>query len=139
MRKLLFLLPLLFLLSCTPTNNIVNDDTVDQDTTSLSVGTIFKVTDVMPSFDGNLLEYLTSNVNYPDSAKINGVEGVAYVSFVVAHTGDVVQVGILRSSWNSYLDEEAYRVVSEMPRWKPGSQNNKTVSVFYVIPIKFGL
>ncbi len=150
MKKLLFLLPLLFLFACIqvpPTNDNPNNDTiVDQnitplviDTIPLVIDTIFKVAEVMPIFNGNLIEYLILNVNYPDSAKINDVEGVVYVSFVVAHTGDVVQEAILRSSGNSYLDEEACRVVEEMSKWKPGTQNNKPVSVFYVIPIKFNL
>ncbi|MBC7570861.1 MAG: energy transducer TonB, partial [Spirosoma sp.] len=36
-------------------------------------------------------------------------------------------------------DEESIRVVSQMPRWKPGSQSGKAVNVRYNLPINFSL
>jgi len=150
MKKILFLIPLLFLLACTQTqttNDVVKKDTIveiqeivtAQDTTLFVIDTIYKVVEYMPTFDGDLMKYLSSNITYPDSAKLNNIEGDVYVSFIVAHTGEVVQEAILRSSGNQYLDEEACRVVENMPKWNPGTQNGKTVSVFFVIPIKFHL
>jgi len=145
MRKLLLLLPLLILLACTQTQT-TNDEGVQdsivlvvQDTTPLVIDTIYKIVEQMPTFNGDLTEYIMSNITYPDSAKLNNVEGDVFVSFVVAHTGEVVQEAILRSSGNQYLDEEACRVVENMPNWNPGTQNGDSVSVFFVIPIKFHL
>lgn len=37
------------------------------------------------------------------------------------------------------LDEEALRVVNDMPKWKPGKRNDKPVRVAYTMPISFNL
>jgi len=150
MKKILLIIPLLFLLACsqfqssdTDKNDSIvgtQDSTIIiQDTTPLVIDTIYKVVENMPKFNGELTEYLSENITYPDSAKLEGVEGDVYVSFVVAHNGEVVQTAILRSSGNKFLDDEACTVVENMPNWIPGTQNGDSVSVFYVIPIKFKL
>jgi hypothetical protein len=36
-------------------------------------------------------------------------------------------------------NEEAVRVVSSMPKWKPGRQNGKAVNVAFTLPIKIHL
>ena len=35
------------------------------------------------------------------------------------------------------LDKEALRLVSSLPRWKPGKQNGKLVKVNYVVKVVF--
>ena len=37
------------------------------------------------------------------------------------------------------MDKEAVRVLLSLPRWKPGCQNGKAVSVKYTLPIVFRL
>ena len=39
----------------------------------------------------------------------------------------------------SGCDEEAIRVISNMPKWKPGMDNGKAVQVEYNIPVKYAL
>jgi protein TonB len=37
------------------------------------------------------------------------------------------------------LEEEAMRVVKGMPKWKPGRQNGRAVTVQYSLPVRFVL
>lgn len=77
-------------------------------------------------------------MQYPTSAQQSGTQGTVYIRFVVRYTGKVtdrkVVIGIGKG-----LDEEALRVVKEMPDWIPERDNGKAVSVYYTIPIKFKL
>lgn len=141
MKKILLLIPLLFLLACTQfqSDSNKNDSIVGIQDSTLVIDTVYRVVEKLPVFHGDMNEYLLSKITYPDSAKLNGIEGDVYVSFVVTHTGELVDATILRSSGNVYLDDEACRVIEEMPNWIPGTQNGEPVSVFFVIPIKFNL
>jgi protein TonB len=97
--------------------------------------------DVMPEFPGGdqaLLSYLSRNVKYPVIAQENGIQGKVYVSFVIDEKGRILRVELLRGV-DSSLDNEAMRVVRNMPRWKPGKQSGKTVKVRYNVPINFEL
>ena len=84
----------------------------------------------------NLL--FNSYLEQADLAKENDIEGTVYVQFVVDKSGAVGQVKVLRPV-DKYLDKEALRVVSSMPKWKPGKQNGKEVAVYYTVPIRFQL
>lgn len=102
---------------------------------------VFIHVEEMPEFPGGteaLFQYLARNVHYPEIARINGVEGRVFVQFVVNKSGEITQVSILRGV-NASLDREALRVVSAMPLWKPGRQNNQPVSVSFTVPINFVL
>ena len=52
--------------------------------------------------------------------------------------GKVRDVKVLRGV-DPYLDKEAVRVIMSMPKWIPGKQNGKAVSVKYTIPVMFRL
>jgi len=100
---------------------------------------VFTIVDILPQFgkgDADLLSYLAINIKYPDSAKVAGISGVVYVSFVVNSRGAVTDVKVIRGIGGG-CDEEAYRVVSAMPNWNPGKHRGKPVSVQYNIPIRF--
>lgn len=104
-------------------------------------GKIFTVVEEMPQFPGGgeaaLLAYLRSNIKYPPLARENGIEGTVYVTFVVDKDGKVKEPKLLRGVTG--LDEEALRVISKMPDWKPGKQNGRTVAVQYNLPVRFTL
>ena len=76
--------------------------------------------------------------NYIVFAKENNITGRVFVSFVVDKTGIVTNVKILRGV-DKYLDAEALRVVSSLPRFTPGKQRGKSVKVQYNVPISFKL
>lgn len=99
------------------------------------------IAEKMPKFgveESDLQKYLASNIIYPNLAAVNGVEGTVVVSFVIDSKGFVTNPTIVKPI-GSGCDVEAMRVVKNMPKWIPGSQNGKVVSVKLTIPIKFRL
>lgn len=102
-------------------------------------GQIFHRVEYMPSFPGNVYEWISANLKYPEAARRKNIEGKVILSFVVNKTGQVEKVEIARSSGNDLLDNEAVRVISLMPLWKPGRDKGKTVNVAYSLPLTFAL
>lgn len=97
--------------------------------------------DEMPQFPGGeseLLKYVAMSVNYPSKAREKGISGRVFVQFVVEPDGSISNIQILRGI-GSICDQEAYRVVKSMPKWKPGEKDGKKVRVRYVLPINFKL
>ncbi len=83
-----------------------------------------------------IIKYVSKNTKYPPIAKDAGIQGTVFVYFVVGKDGKVKDVKVLREV-DSRLDKEAKRVVESLPRFDPGSQRGKNVSVQYTIPVKF--
>lgn len=100
---------------------------------------IFKYVEQMPEFPGDVNNYLGSNLRYPDVARENGEEGRSVIQFVVSENGEISDVTVVKSSGHSALDAEAKRVVSKMPKWRPGKQNGKAVKVYFTLPVTFRL
>ncbi len=103
--------------------------------------TIFQVVEQMPEFEGGqsaLYKYLGKNIKYPAQARNGNIQGTVFVGFVVASDGKIKDVQVLKGIGYG-CDEEAVRVVSTMPAWRPGKQSGRPVSVRYSLPIKFTL
>ena len=101
---------------------------------------VFTVVEEMPKFkggDAKLLEFLSMNVKYPQTAVKAKQQGIAIVGFVVRKDGTVGDVQITKSAGHAVLDKEAMRVVKSMPAWEPGKQKGKPVDVKYNVPITF--
>jgi protein TonB len=95
----------------------------------------------MPMFPGGeaaLLEYIRENTQYPEVAKENNVQGKVIVRFCVTSKGTVDQISVLKGV-DPELDEEAKRVVSTLPLFRPGRQGGKPVPVWFMVPITFAL
>ncbi len=102
---------------------------------------IFLVVEQQPEFPGGekaRLTYLSNNINYPQMARESNIQGTVYVSFVVEPNGSISNVAIMRPIGGG-CDEEAMRVVQEMPSWIPGKQRGRAVRVRFTMPIKFTL
>lgn len=102
---------------------------------------IFMVVEQMPEFPGGmaeLMKFLSKNIKYPTIAQENGIQGRVIVQFVVNQDGSIVDPVVMRSV-DPYLDKEALRVISTMPKWKPGMQRGKAVRVKYTVPVTFRL
>ena len=102
----------------------------------------FTLVEAMPEFPGGelaLRKFVAENVRYPESAKDNNEQGTAYVKFIVDKTGKVTEPTIVKGTGSDALDEEAIRVVSTIPDFKPGRQKNQDVDVSLTMPIKFAL
>lgn len=103
---------------------------------------VYEVVENMPEFpDGGmpgLMKYLSANIRYPEAAHKAGTQGRVTVQFVVGKDGSIGNVGILRGV-DPNLDAEAIRVISSMPKWKPGTQKGEPVNVKYTVPVMFRL
>lgn len=102
---------------------------------------VYEVVEKMPEFPGGiaeLMKYLSSNIKYPVEAHKAGIQGRVVVSFIVNKDGTVKDAKIVRSVDKS-IDAEALRVISAMPKWQPGYQDGKAVSVRYTVPVTFRL
>ena len=102
---------------------------------------VFMVVEDQPEFPGGtaaLLEYLRKNIKYPAICRENNIQGRVIVTFVVNKDGSIVDIEVAKSV-NPSLDKEAIRVISQMPKWKPGSQRGKPVRVKYSVPVNFRL
>ena len=102
---------------------------------------VFDMVEQMPQFPGGQVEmmrFISQNIKYPTIAQDNGTQGRVTCLFVVGADGRVRDVCVLRSL-DPYLDKEAVRVIMSMPKWIPGKQNGKAVSVKYTIPVVFKL
>lgn len=125
--------------ACSSPDNKTEADSEDKISTEGEA--IYTVVETMPEYPGGmdaLIEYLGGNINYPEQAKDEGIEGKVIVNFVIEKDGSVGETKVL-SGIGGGCDEEALRVVSEMPDWSPGMQQGKTVRVSYNLPISFKL
>lgn len=109
--------------------------------TKRSQGKIFFVVEDVPHFPGGiqaLSEYISSNILYPKKALKKKISGKVMVRFLVDKQGNIKDVAIEKGV-DSLLDQEALRVVSNMPKWKPGEQRGKPVGVTLSVPVEFKL
>ena len=115
-----------------------SDATAPADTTK---NVVYDVTETMPQFPGGqgvLMKYLAANIKYPASAVKAKKQGRVIVTFIVQKDGSITHAKIAKSI-DPELDAEALRIVKGMPKWTPGTQNGKPVSVRYMVPVKFSL
>lgn len=102
---------------------------------------IHMVCEEMPEFTGGMREcmnFLSKNIKYPTTAQENGIQGRVIVQFVVNTDGSIAEPKVVRGV-DPELDAEALRVISIMPKWKPGKQKGEAVRVKYTIPVMFRL
>lgn len=101
----------------------------------------FSVVEQMPEYPGGMragLEFMACNLRYPTKAREAGKQGRVIVQFVVRIDGSLSDFKVLRPV-DPWLDAEAIRVISTMPKWKPGMQDGKPVSVKFTLPVTFML
>lgn len=104
-----------------------------------SVTKPFLTAEVMPDFVGGpeaLRRYMQRNLRFPSQAASAAVSGRVYISFTVNTDGTISDVAVIKGLGYG-TDEEAVRVISKMPPWTPGRQNDHAVPVRYTMPITF--
>lgn len=99
---------------------------------------VYEYIENMPTFNGNLNQWLLQNTKYPVEAMNKKEQGKVIVQFIVSENGEVSEPKIIRSV-SPALDEEACRIVLAMPKWNPGKLKGKPVAVRYMLPITFRL
>ena len=101
----------------------------------------FDVVEQMPAYPGGMkecLKFMARNLKYPTKAQEAGKQGRVIVQFIVQKDGSLSDLHVLRLV-DPWLDAEAIRVISTMPKWKPGMQDGKPVSVKFTLPVTFML
>lgn len=97
--------------------------------------------DQIAEFEGGkygIMRYLSSNLEYPMEALDHGVYGRVWVGFVVEKDGSLSNVSV-EKDFNKWLDKEAVRAVSAMPKWSPAMKDNQPVRTYYRLPIDFSI
>lgn len=95
----------------------------------------FEIVENQPIFPGGnneFIKFVGKNFKTPDDENFAG--GILKVTFVIETDGSVNDVKIIKDiGYGS--EKEIKRVLSLCPKWKPGSQNDKTVRVIYTLPV----
>ena len=92
----------------------------------------------VPEFPGGmkaLFEYLANNVRYPDA----DITGRVVVQFLVQADGSITDIEVVRSMGYPEFDEEAVRVISEMPKWVWHHDPGDDAPMRYAVPVNFKL
>jgi TonB family protein len=94
-----------------------------------------------PQYPGgvnNLYQHFTAHFKYPSTARKRNAQGRVLLSFIVEKDGSIsnakVEHGVIDE-----LDNEALRLITHSPKWKPGILNGKPVRVQRTLPVNFVL
>ncbi len=101
----------------------------------------FFLADQMPDFPGGqdaLARYLQAQLQYPTEARNNRIEGSVQVRFVIESDGSIAKPEVIKGIGFG-CDEEAIRLISQMPKWNPGKIGKNTVPVYKALTIQFQL
>lgn len=123
--------------SASVSGNVVELSVVEEEDESEEM--IFTVVESEPEFPGgmdSLFAFVQRNIRYPEAAWNQKIEGKVYVTFTVETDGSITNIKVLRDIGGG-CGQEAVRVVSMMPKWKPGTQRGKPVRVQFNLPIVF--
>ena len=100
----------------------------------------YNSTDVLPAYPGgqsSLEDYINSNIEYPQEAIDNNVEGTVNVQFTIDDKGRVANTKTTGAKLGYGLEEAAMKAVTNMPKWTPGMVKGKVVKAWYTLPVTF--
>jgi TonB family protein len=103
---------------------------------------IFTSVEQPPTFPGGeeaLAKYLSSSIRYPRAAQEKNTSGTVFIQYIINDDGTIRDVKTVGAPKGNGLEEEGIRVVKNMPRWNPGKQNGRAVTVQFNLPIRFVL
>jgi len=101
----------------------------------------FIVVEQMPQFPGGesaLLNFVYKNLEYPESAIKDKIQGKVIIRFVVTESGEINKVEVIRSLQPD-CDKEAIRVIKLLQKFIPGKRDGKPTKIWFTIPINFKL
>lgn len=90
-------------------------------------------------FNNEMVSHISKHFNYPSEAVRSHLEGEVWVRFIIDKDGYVKNIKTLGPDDAEILNEEAVRVVSKLPRFKPAKINGNPTSTKYGFPINFSL
>lgn len=102
---------------------------------------IYDIVDEPAEFPGGmgaLKEYIKANLKYPETARANGIEGKCYLQFIVKADGYISNVKVKKGVTDCpECDQEAIRLVKNMPQWKPGKTKGENANSNFTLPVTF--
>lgn len=98
-----------------------------------------KSSDQLDCFNTEMIKHIQEHFRYPNEALINKLQGEVWVRFIIDKDGNVTNIKALGPKGGKILKDEAIRVVSNLPKFKPGIKDGETTSVKYGFPINFSL
>ena len=107
---------------------------------SVKTSEVLELKEEMPEYQGGpqkMMEFVQKTMVYPKKEKKKKIGGLVKLKFTVDSSGDLSNIIISQTSGNENLDNEAIRIVSNMPKWKPGKQNGKPIPVLFNLPVRF--
>ena len=102
---------------------------------------IYESAEHMPTYPGGAIElkkFIDEHLQYPEAALADSAQDIVQVSFIVEKDGSTKDFEVI-DEHHPALEAEAVRVLQNMPKWKPATQNGVKVRVEYVVPVKFTL
>lgn len=103
---------------------------------------VYSNAEVMPEYPGGeaaLSAFVENKINYPQNAIDANTEGTVNISFVIDEKGKVTKPMTTGNTAGNGLDEEALKIVNQLPSWKPGTVKGKPVKTRLTLPITFKL
>lgn len=88
--------------------------------------------------DKEMLEFVYNNLQYPNEARDQGIEGTVVISFVVDELGKMLELELSRSV-HPLLDNAAMEVLRTMQEeytWIPGEKEGRPVAVKFNLPVR---
>ena len=102
----------------------------------------YNYAEVAPSYSGGQVaieNYITNNLQYPDEAIDNDIEGTVNVQIGIDENGNIISVKTIGNKIGYGLEDEAVKVVGNMPKWNAGMVKGKKVKTYMVLPITYRL
>jgi len=104
---------------------------------------VYMKPDQMPLYDGHgsladFREDVIENVEYPERAREENLDGMVYVTFVVNQEGFIEEKEIMKGA-HPLLNKAALEGLEGLPKWNPGMEDGKPVKTRFTIPVIFKL
>lgn len=91
-----------------------------------------------PGGEAAMFKFLSKVIHFPDLEKEIGLEGVAFVEFIINKNGKITKLKVLKSTTENF-STEALKGIKQMPNWEPAILNGKPVPVKFTLPVRFKL
>lgn len=95
--------------------------------------------DRMNCFNMEMIKHIQKYFRYPGQAVRERIQGDVWIRFIIDKNGNISNVKTLGPKGGEILNDEAKRVVAQLPRFIPAKKNGEKTSVKYGFPISFSL
>lgn len=89
-------------------------------------------------FQIKINNFIHEKIRYPQEAVESEIQGKVYVEFIINTNGDVKDIKVVRSVHQT-LDDEAVRIISQLPKFIPATYNGQATNTYFRIPVNFEL